>query len=436
MRAFAFSGLLLAFVPAVFLCPYIGVLLYCWISFMSPHRLAWGFAAYFSWAMVTAVATVAGWLLSNEQRRLSSDPVFWLIIALTIHVSATMLVALNPDYGFVRWDRAVKGLLFTLVVILLTTNRIRFHALLWVMVISICFYGLKGGLNTILQGGENHILGPADSMISDNNDIALALAVCLPLMNYVRLNTDNVYMRLGLLGVMGASAAAILGTYSRAGLLALVAASLFIWLKSKKKLLSAIVIPIAVGSAIAIMPAKWSERMATIEHYQEDRSAEGRLEIWGAAVKIALARPLTGGGFGATYSQAVIDAYDPGIEARAPHSIYFEVLGEQGFVGLLIWAAILVLGWRNARWIERHSSLQPQLMWANDFARMSQAAVVAYLVGGTFTSFAFWEFYFTIIGLLVAVRKIVKSATVTERRHRLSVAPPTRRSIAVRQPAS
>jgi probable O-glycosylation ligase (exosortase A-associated) len=213
---------------------------------------------------------------------------------------------------------------------------------------------------------------------------------------------------------MGASVVAILATYSRGGLLALAAVSVFIWLKSRKKLLPAIVILIAVLSAILAMPEKWSERMGTIETYQEDRSAMTRLEIWGAAFKIALARPLTGGGFGATYSQAVIDTYDPGIEARAPHSVYFEVIGEQGFVGFLIWAAIPVLAWRNARWIARRSRDRPEWKWANDFARMSQASLIAYLTGGAFTNFAYWDCYFTIIGLLVAARRILERASAFE----------------------
>ena len=56
---------------------------------------------------------------------------------------------------------------------------------------------------------------------------------------------------------------------------------------------------------------------------------------------VATARPLTGGGFG-TFSPPVFARYSPDVEWRAAHSIYFEVLAEQGYPGEFLFLAILV----------------------------------------------------------------------------------------------
>jgi probable O-glycosylation ligase (exosortase A-associated) len=365
--------------------------------------------------MITAVLTLIAWFFSKERKRLPFDATVWLILAFMADISITTSLAVDPAVAFDMWERVTKELLFVLITIAMTTNRIRFHALLWVMAIAIGYYGLKGGAFMILHGGDYMIFGPPDTVISDNNDLAAGLTVALPLMNYVRMTSAHRWVRSGLLVVMAGSFLAIPGSYSRAALLGLVAVSIFLWLKSGKKLLSGIVVALALILSITFMPEKYLERMQTIGTYQQDTSAMGRIQIWGTAIKIALARPLIGGGFKVTELQAVVDRYDPGIEARAPHNIYLGVLAEHGFIGLFIWAAMLLVSWRNSRWIQRYSKSRPEWQWAGDFARMSEASLVAYCVVGAFGNYQYWDYYFTIVGLLAVTRRIMRQAAVPQR---------------------
>ena len=156
-------------------------------------------------------------------------------------------------------------------------------------------------------------------------------------------------------------------------------------------------------------------RMHTVETYQEDSSAMSRFPIWGLAIKIGLERPLIGAGFHATDSQAVVNRFEPGVEARAVHNVFLNVLAEHGFIGLMIWTALALVGWRNSRWIVRHSMGRPEWQWAGDFARMSQAAFVGYMVTGSFHNTQYWDYYFTIIGLLAAARGIMETAALPQR---------------------
>jgi putative inorganic carbon (hco3(-)) transporter len=202
----------------------------------------------------------------------------------------------------------------------------------------------------------------------------------------------------------------VVGSYSRGALLALGAVCFFFWCKSSKKLVSGVVIVVALSGAITFMPASWTERMSSIESYQQDGSALGRLQIWNVTWVMAKTRPLTGSGFFGPYTSAVVDRFVPGAEARAVHSIWFEVLGEHGFPTFFVWLGINIAAAIYARRIIKRASGVPGLEWCVNLAKMTQVAMIAYLVGGTFLSLCYWDYYFTILIMVSAVYEHVNAA--------------------------
>ena len=60
MRDIAVFIVLLGVLPACFLRPWIGVLVFSWIGYMNPHRMAYGSAFDFPFAQVVALVTLAG----------------------------------------------------------------------------------------------------------------------------------------------------------------------------------------------------------------------------------------------------------------------------------------------------------------------------------------------------------------------------------------
>lgn len=414
MRGLVLGIFLLGLIPSIFLNPYLGVLLFSWMSFMSPHRLVYGFMTAIPLVLIVALVTILAWLLSDEPKRLRFDWTVKLILAFALITSITTMLALYPVVADVQWPLTIKSLLFVLVTVALTTNRVRAHALLWVMAVSIGYFGFKGGIFAIITGGSFKIYGPPETVIGDNNDIGAGLLVALPLMNYLRINSAARWVQLGWLVVMGSSLLAIVSTYSRAALLGLVALSVFFWFKSKRKLISAIIIPIVVLAALAFMPQQYMDRMETITHYQQDNSAMSRIMIWGVAIEVALDHPLTGGGFGVTQSPTIVDHYRPGADWHAVHNIFLGVLAEQGFIGFLIWFALLVVAWRNTRWIQRSTRDRPEWRWANDFARMAEVSLVAYCVVGSFGNYQYWDYYFTLVGLLAATCTMIQRAALPQ----------------------
>jgi probable O-glycosylation ligase (exosortase A-associated) len=203
---------------------------------------------------------------------------------------------------------------------------------------------------------------------------------------------------------MGLTTFAVIGTYSRGALLGLLSVTLFLWLKSSQKLFTGVAIVCMLAGAVAFMPGQWMDRMNTIQSYEQDSSAESRLELWKMATTLAIHRPFTGVGFSGTYNPAVVHSIVPDGVARAIHSIYFECLAEHGFPGFFVWLGISVAGWITARRIVREATGVAGLEWAVDLAKMAQCSIIAYLTAGTFLSLSYWDYYFTLLVAVAATR--------------------------------
>ena len=421
MRDVAFLVAILALLPLAVARPFVGVLLWSWISFMNPHRQLYGVAADLPWAALVFCATVAGCVRAGEPRRLALNAVTVLMMALMACFTITSLAALGPPGAvWAKWEQTEKILLALLLTASLLSDRWRLHALIWIMVIAIGYYGVRGGIFSILTGGNYRVYGPPLSIIEDNNQLAAAMLVTLPLMNYLRMHSRHNLVRWALAGAMALTLLATVTSYSRGALLGLLAVTCLFWLRSQRKIWSGIVLAVSVAGAIAFMPNSWVQRMDTIDTYQEDLSATDRLWLWETSLKLAFDRPLTGAGFMGPYTREVVDRVDPLAPARAVHSIWFELLGEHGFPSFFVWLGLTLAGTAYTMRLARLTRGRPDLAWAFDLARMAQVSILAYLVSGTFLSLSYWDFYWTLLIVVagahaLAVRELRKEAMPSPR---------------------
>ena len=179
------------------------------IGYMNPHRLTWGFTYDFPLAMVVGVATIVAWLFSREPKSLPWHPLVLLLAIFAAWVSFTTLFAAYPDHAQAKWDRTIKVLLFNGFVTLgLITTRRRLDALIWVIVLSLGFFALKGAAFTLLTGGVHRLAGPPGSFIADNNSFGLALLMVVPLVRYLQLTSAQ---------TLGASRPAVLDSLHPGG---------------------------------------------------------------------------------------------------------------------------------------------------------------------------------------------------------------------------
>ncbi len=340
-------------------------------------------------------------------------PLVVLTLLFAIWITITSFFALSPNQADVwdKWTTVEKILFMCLVGYALTTTRERLDQLIWAVVLTLGFWGVKGAILGALRGGDIH--GPDGGPLADRNDFGLGLVLMLPFLFYHWHLATNRHIRRGLMLMGFLVALAVFLTYSRGALLGACAMGAVVWLRSRAKFSTGFLILSVAFTVYNFAPKAWFSRMETIGTYEEDGSAMGRINIWRVSLRIAELHPITGGGFRATFVPIVINDMLRGTnierltKPRAAHSIYFDALSEHGWVGLALFLMILGYSWFNCSWLIRHSRDGPDLAWANVLGRMGQAVIVGYATAGAFASQAYLDEYWCMIFIFDAARRLV-----------------------------
>jgi probable O-glycosylation ligase (exosortase A-associated) len=228
----------------------------------------------------------------------------------------------------------------------------------------------------------------------------------VPLMRYLQLGTDSKLVKNGMTGAMGLTFMAILGTQSRGALVGLAAMVFYLAIKSRQRMRLIAVLIVLLPAAFMFMPDTYFNRMETIQTYQEDESALGRINAWWTAWYIALDRPLVGGGFDA-FSPWTFMKYAPDpMRFHDVHSIYFEALGEHGFIGLALFLAIGAGALLTLRHVTQFASKRADLAWMRDLAGLLQVSLIGYAVSGAFLGLAYFDYYYTLIALTIGLARL------------------------------
>ncbi|MFT6915437.1 MAG: putative O-glycosylation ligase (exosortase A-associated) [Motiliproteus sp.] len=409
MRDIVIATIIFGSIPFIFKRPFIGALMWCWISYMVPHRLGWGFVYTLPVAQIIAASFLAAYLFSKEPKKIPLTPVTITLLLFLGWMCITTLIASPSEMKMMRFEKVMKIQFITLIILALFTSRERIEQAIWVIVLSIGFYGFKGGIFTIRTAGGGTVLGPPGGFFEGNNELGLTLLIIIPLLYYLISQSRNRWIRYGLFAITSLSLISILGTQSRGAIVAGVSLGIFLWLKSPKKLYISLVFAVLVPVALAVMPQQWYDRMGTIvndDTADYDGSVQGRFNAWYMAYNLAKDN-IFGGGFDTTNRQNfVLYAPDP-LDYHDSHSIYFQVMGQHGFIGLLLFLLLGLLSWSTANHVIRLSKLHQDLQWAGNLARMLQCSLIAYSTGAAFLGLAYFDLPYHLIITLVALEQIV-----------------------------
>ena len=400
MRDLIVAAVVFGFLPLVLRRPQIGIYLWSWIGYHNPHRLCFGWALNFPWALIIALATFAGLLFSKEPKRIPWTRETILFLVFLGWMAVTSYFAFFPDLAWEQFIKVFKILLMTYVTMMVINTRERLDGLIWVIFVSLGFYGIKGGIFTIIHGGVAHVQGPEGTFFGGSNEMALVLAMIIPLLSYLRTYDTRGWMRFGLGVTMMLSAIAAIGSQSRGGLIGMASMGLFLWFKSGNKFVTALMIAISVLIIGSIMPQAWYDRMNTVKTYEQDESAMGRVNAWWVAWNVAKVR-ITGGGM-KMFQEPIFERYapDPG-NVHDVHSIYFEQIGEQGFIGFAIFMTLGLMTWMRCNQIKRLCKKDPGRKWGADLAAMVQVSLVGYATAGAFLGLSYFDLYYHFIAITV-----------------------------------
>jgi putative inorganic carbon (hco3(-)) transporter len=406
MRDVILACVVFGALPFMIKRPFIGILMLAWLGYMNPHLLAWGFMHGKPLVQVVVLFTFIGMLVSKEPKRMIWSREIIVLLVFVAWMVVTTWQAFYPHFAIHQLEKVVKIQILTVMTLLMLTSRERVHLFVWVIVLSLGFYGVKGGIFTILNGGAYRVQGPSGSFIGGNNELALALVMTVPLVMYLYLTETRKPLKYALGVGMALCAIAAVGSQSRGALVALLITGSVFWLKSRQKLFTLAFVVLCGTFVISFMPTEWFDRMSTIKTYDEDLSAIGRINAWWTAFHLANDR-VFGGGF-ETWQWQVFEAYAPDPNnVRDVHSIYFEVLGEHGYIGLGLFLLLLGLTWLKCGAIVRFAKKHPEHYWARDLASMIQVSLLAYMSAGAFLGLAYFDYPYHLIALAVVVHHLI-----------------------------
>jgi len=417
MHEAAFIALYVGLFPVVLVSPVVGALLYQWLDWLPPDQV-YSPQLPGSLALTIGALTFFVWLVREKKTLPRPLPVILLMSALFVWINVTWQYALAPNAGAFFWDRTVKVMGFAILTAQMLSTRARLEAAVWAVVLSVSYYSVPSAIKVIASGGSGGIgtgevvTAIGSSFFGDRVILSVVMAMTLPLALYLAHQTTLLprrwlkWVRPAMLGVSASLLVSLIGTFARTAVFAGGATLLMLALRSRRKMVSVLVVAATILALLAMAPDNWFARMDTITQYQDENSALSRIATWQWAWALVLSHPIVGGGFGVFTLNA---GHIPGRTGwNEAHNIFFQMMGEQGFVGFGLFCCLIFAIYRSCAVVQKRVRLRTDLAWAADLARATQVALVAFIVGGSFVSIATSPFLYLLAGITVGTRSLVE----------------------------
>ncbi len=429
MRDLIFVGYLAAIMLLAFKRPFLFTLIYAYIDIVSPQRLSYFLLNSIPLSLIMFVLAFLGFLVSDDKKNVRIAPRWVLLLVLLAYCGYTTTIAAEPVAALEKWSWVWKALVFAAFLPLTLHTKLRIEALILTMVLCASALIVTGGIKTAAGGGG---YGSLVILIDDNSGLfegsiisCVAIGI-IPLILWLAKHgtifKPDRMVRLYAAALIFACLLIPVGTQARTGIVCIAVLGILLLRYARYRMLYLGTVAIIGLAAIPFLPSSFTQRADTIKDYKADESASTRIAVWAWTWEYVKEHPM-GGGF-EVYRQNRI-RYDiaqkekagelPPVDApavkeivdqgRAFHSSYFEMLGEQGFPGLIIWLIIHIGGvWRMeviARMYRKRD--RPDEAWVAPLATALQNAQIIYVVGSLFVGIAFQAYFFMLIALQIGL---------------------------------
>jgi probable O-glycosylation ligase (exosortase A-associated) len=440
VRDLAFIAFLAALLGLGLKRPFVFILVYAYIDIVAPQRLSYYLLNTVPVSQIVAMLAIGGWLIFDKTKQLTFTARQGLMLMLLAYCYFTTINADFPVDAAYKWEWVWKSIFWAVFLAMTLRTKLRIESQLLVMVLAASSIIISGGIKTAVAGGgygELTLLLDDNSNLYESSQISTVAIAIVPIILWLA-RFGTVFPRDGrvLLFAYGLIFACLLipiGTEARTGLVCIAVLAILMLRDVKRRLVYMAFVAMLGAAAIPMLPDSFTNRMSTIGGYQADESAGTRLAVWAWTFNYAKENPL-GGGFEA-YRQnkikvRVVDTEGAGPvefvesqviddQARAYHSSYFEMLGEQGFPGLFLFLLIHGIGLLRMEVIRRrYLREEGELAWVSPLATSLQSAQAIYLVGSLFVGMAFQPFIYMLLATQIGfdtllVRKARKTAKET-----------------------
>lgn len=417
MRSLLLLGVYLAYLSLGAGAPFICALGYIWVDLFTPQNVAYSLMDLFPVSLVMAVCTIVFYVTMDRRSPPRITVPMVLLFGWICWVTLTTSWAEFQDPAWFKWNWAIKSAIFAMILPFLFRSRVQIEAAILTVLLAISGNLLTFGIKTILSGGGGYgrqwtlaSSAAGNNGLNESSTIALVAAAVIPLVLFIKRQSliipKSRYLNLAYAGIITFAVLTCLGSFARAGLVALFVLVSLIWLRSRHKLIMLVFLAMVGAGLFAVMPDSWHERMSTMSNPQGDTSAATRLAVWQWTLDYVQQHPF-GGGFDAyranSFTLHMPDGTEQVERGRAFHSMYFEVLGEQGYVGFAIFSGLIGTFFLGMMRVSRKAKGIPELAWLRDLAQTLMTFGAVYLAGGAFVGISFQPLLYYMLALGIAV---------------------------------
>ncbi len=427
MRDLAFVAFLFAFIGVGFRRPFLFVLAFCYIDIVAPQRLSYFLINSIPISLIVFGLAIVGWIAADDKRDTRWSGRQSLLVILLLYCWMTTIYADFPIEAADKWTWVWKALVWAIFLPLTLRTKLRIEALALIMLLSAAAIAIAGGIKTAAGGGG---YGSLQLLLNENYGLyegsimsTVGIAIIPLILWYRRHGTifpPDWRVSVFCFALCFACMLLPVGTQARTGLVCLVVLAVLSLRAVKHRILYMAGAVLLASAAIPFLPESYTARMETIRDHKADESASTRVAVWAWTWDYAKDNPF-GGGFNAylqnqlrveraasTSTDAAPQQAAPSVyedKARAYHSSYFEMLGEQGYPGLLLWLVLQTIGLIRMEQLRRRylKTRRAEEQWIAPLATALQHGHVVYMVGSLFVGIAFQPFIYMMLALEIGL---------------------------------
>ena len=419
MRSYFLTLIYFSILAMGFRAPYMIVLGYIWVDIFTPQVLAYSILPSLKVSLMLGVLAFIFYFRLPRDPEVKMRNVSITTIIFSIWITLTLIWAVVPDTAYERWDTAIKSLLISIILPSFLRTRIQIEAFVWTITLAGIAHCIATGLKVFISGssyGAQIGLVQSNSGWGESSSLAMYAITLIPLCLFLlKYQTLFPYPKIGRLMLMTFIVLAFMtavGTFARTGLICALVLGIMLVLTTKNKFTYLI-----LGAATAIVvlltadPA-WLERMSTTNDGTEG-SAMGRVAVWLWTLDYVAEHPF-GGSFEVNRIIRTAIELKNGtsltVTGKAFHSIYFQVLGETGIPGFLLFSLIILFTWSNFKKVKKLGAKNND-PWLNSLGAYMVIVLYVFLAGGAFIGVAFQSYFYYLAAFSAALLTFAQRKT-------------------------
>ena len=411
MRDFIYHAAWLFILPITLVSAHLGVSVWIWVALLPPTDLLYGrLGIVLPFNKLVAASAFFALITSQAKKDFYTDKLIMLILAYSVIVTLSyVLCPYDSAFADLQYDKFWKELVLFFLITGVMFSQHRLHQAALVVSVAFGFVMIKEGLIFLLTVGGHKI--EAIGTTGDNNGVAMALLMTIPLLLFCAKYTAERWVRIGMYVTAAFGTVTVVATYSRGGFIGMLVLGLMLLKGSKYKVRALIAVGVLAVVLYSLMPDGYLDRIGTISDATSDDSFAIRLLAWKINTMLAIDHPFLGNGlyasliwqnWSAHLGQATTWLFPSPLVLRTfvAHSIYFQVLGDTGFTGLILFLLILGTALIKTIQTQRLAKRDPALEWSGDLARALQMSLAVYCVSGAALSLVYFELLYILLAMI------------------------------------